>query len=103
MPSQLVAHLIFDVVGYFTKSDATALECAATTPTTLPFTGNGSLNSGACPAGFTKVSVACSTSAFNTANYKTIGASSGASDCEATSAGGATLNAIATCCRIPGK
>jgi hypothetical protein len=103
MPPQLVAHIIFDVVGYFTLSDATALDCTTTAPTTLTFTGNGSLNSGACPAGFTKVSVACSTSAFNTANYKTIGISSGGSDCEATSGGGATLNAIATCCRVPGK
>jgi hypothetical protein len=102
---QLVAHLIFDVVGYFVISDATALECNTTTPTTLTFTGtNGSLNSGACPAGYTKVSVACRTTAFNTANYRTIGVSSGGSDCEATDLGsGTTLNATATCCRVPGK
>ncbi len=105
MPVQLVAHLIFDVVGYFTLSDATALDCTTTTPTTLTFTGtDGSLNSGACPAGFTKVSVACRTSNFNTANYRTIGVSSGGSDCEATdTGGGTTLNATATCCRVPGK
>ncbi len=105
MPAQLVAHLIFDVVGYYVLSDATALECITTTPTTLTFTGtNGSLNSAACAAGFTKVSVACRTTAFNTANYKTIGISSGGSDCEATdTGGGTTLNATATCCRVPGK
>ena len=105
MPPQLVAHLIFDVVGYFTLSDATALECTTTTPTTLTFTlSDGSLNSGACPAGYTKVSVACRTSAFNTANYRTIGISSGGADCEATdTGGGTTLNATATCCRVPGK
>ena len=105
MPSQLVAHLIFDVLGYFTKSDATALECATTTPTTFTFTGtNGSLNSGACPTGFVKMSVACRTTAFNTARYATVGVSSGTSDCEATdTGGGTTLNATATCCHIPGK
>jgi len=105
MPPQLVAHLIFDVVGYYVISDATALECNTTAPTTLTFTGtNGSLNSGACPAGYTKVSVACRTTAFNTANYRTIGVSSGASECEATDLGsGTTLNATATCCRVPGK
>jgi hypothetical protein len=105
MPPQLVAHLIFDVVGYYVLSDATALDCTTTAPTTLTFTGtDGSLNSGACPAGYTKVSVACRTSAFNTANYSTIGISSGGSDCEATdTGGGTTLNATATCCRVPGK
>jgi hypothetical protein len=104
MPSQLVAHLIFDVIGLYAPSDATALECATTTPTTLTFTGtNGSLNSGACPAGFTKLGVACRTTAFNTAEYATIGISSGGSDCEATdTGGGTTLNATATCCRVPG-
>jgi len=105
MPAQLVAHLIFDVIGFYAPSDATALECATTTPTTLTFAGtNGSLNSGACPAGFTKLSVACRTTAFNTASYRTVGVSSGGSDCEATdTGGGTTLNATATCCRVPGK
>jgi hypothetical protein len=105
MPSQLVAHLIFDVIGFYAPSDAAALECATTTPTTLTFTGtNGSLNSGACPAGFTKLGVACRTTAFNTAEYATVGISSGGSDCEATdTGGGTTLNATATCCRVPGK
>lgn len=105
MPAQLVAHLIFDVIGFYDTSDATALQCATTTPTTLSFTGsNGSLNSGACPAGYTKLSVACRTAAFNTARYATIGVSSGGSDCEATDAGGGTtLSATATCCRVPGK
>src|SRR5205823_1666955 len=104
MPAQLVAHLIFDVLGYYTRSDATALDCVTSTPTTLAFSGNGSLDSGSCPAGYAKLSVACRTSGFNTAKYRTIGLSSGGSDCEATAnVGGATLNATATCCRVPGK
>jgi hypothetical protein len=106
MPAGLSANVIFDVVGFFSVSEATALNCVNTAESSLVLGANvsNSLASPACAAGYTKVSSSCRSSGFNTLNYATVGFAADGFDCQATAgAGGATLNASATCCRVPGR
>src|SRR5205823_14268341 len=54
MPAGLSANIIFDVVGYFANSMATALECVTThTQISEPPAFNQYFSSPACPAGYT--------------------------------------------------
>ena len=101
------ADLIFDVVGYFVTSDATALQC--TTRTSAPSTigasgGTGSATSPTCGAGYTLTSGSCDGDSFAT-KLVSDKASGQAWVCSAINSGGADahLTATANCCRVPGR
>ncbi len=108
MPSGLSANIIFDVVGYFVVSDATALACATATSgaVTIGASSSGSAVSPACSAGYALGSGSCLS---DSASMKlTADKASGGNTtwtCTANNAGGASahLTATANCCRVPGK
>ena len=64
LPSGLSAQLIFDVVGYYVLSDATALDCTTQTSAPAPIAAlsSGSATSPACGAGYTLTSGSCDSS-----------------------------------------
>ena len=111
MPALLSANIIFDVVGYFAVSQATALDCR-----TLTHDGAGSgisnidtfaLSSPSCDAGFTKTGVNCR-SGDGTFGYNLWLFSADSDQCVWRNQSGATLNAsdfytISNCCRLPGR
>lgn len=108
-PPQLVAHLIFDVAGYYVLSDATALQCATQSsgPTSIPGSGGtGTATSPTCAAGYTLTGGNCDSSSFNlnlVSHEATIADT--AWFCSAINSGvaAANLTAAAKCCRVPGK
>lgn len=54
MPAGLSAHLIFDVVGYFARSEATPLDCVRANSGDVAVAVNtGTVVSATCPAGYT--------------------------------------------------
>jgi hypothetical protein len=108
MPTALSAHLIFDVVGYFVVSDATALQCApqSSAPAAIAAASTGSVTSPACAAGYTLSGGSCDSTSFSM-SLVSHEASGGNTSwfCSANNTGGssANLTAIANCCRVPGK
>lgn len=100
-------HAIVDVFGAFRASGATALQCSNTANIATPVLAGASfsLNAGACPTGYTSVSVNCRTSNFNSVNYASVGANTGGADCQGTniSGGTITMNVSQLCCRVPGR
>ncbi len=108
MPPQLVAHLIFDIVGYHVVSDATALRCTnvSSSPVSIGAGASGSATSPACAAGYALASGSCDSTApgLRLTGHK---AASGNTTwlCAATNTGGTTasLTATANCCRVPGR
>ena len=107
MPASLSAQLIFDVVGYFVLSDATALQCAtvSSSPVTIGMGTSGSATSPACSAGYTLTSGSCdsTSSTMKLVSDKASGVNTTWS-CTVNNPGTAgTLTARANCCRVPGK
>jgi hypothetical protein len=108
LPAGLSANLIFDVVGYFVVSDATALQCASqsSAPATIGATSTGSVTSPACGAGYTLSGGSCDSDSFSM-SLVSHEASGGNTSwfCSANNTGGtsAHLTAIANCCQVPGK
>ena len=108
MPTQLVAHLVFDVVGYYVLSDATALQCTtqSSAPAIINPGGTGSATSQACGVGYTLTGGSCDSTSFNLnlASHEATVADTGWF-CSGTNSGAlsATLTATAKCCRVPGK
>jgi hypothetical protein len=106
LPAALSAHLIFDVVGYFVVSDATALQCTtqSSAPATIAAASTGSATSPACGAGYVLTSGSCDSTSFS---MKLVAdkASGQTWVCSASNLGGssANLTATANCCRVPGK
>jgi hypothetical protein len=105
--SDLSAQLIFDVVGYFVTSDATALQCTtqASAPSTISASGGtGSATSPACAASYALTSGSCDSDSFamKLVSDKTSGQ---AWFCAAINSGiaDAHLTATANCCRVPVK
>jgi hypothetical protein len=98
--------VVGDVVGYYSKPVATALECVTTTAVTNPI-NNGPLNGvffsgaipAACAAGYTQTSIICAVD----------NASASASPFNANQCAGNSnvnthnLSASRVCCRIPGR
>ena len=110
MPAGLSANLIFDVVGYFAVSQATALQCVQSTLVTVNIPNGGTINfnSNACPAGFTEVSITCRAhDIFGGTQWTGSGlrADSQTADCQGVNASGSAqdYNAAKTCCRVPGR
>jgi hypothetical protein len=107
MPAGLSAQLIFDVVGYFALSDATALQCTTVSSSPVPIgTGtSGSATSPACSAGYTLTSGSCdsTSSTMKLVSDKASGVNTTWS-CTVNNPGAAgSLTASANCCRVPGK
>ena len=108
LPTGLSAQLIFDVVGYYVLSDATALQCTqqASAPVAIAAAGSGNATSPACAAGYTLAGGSCdstSTLMFLASHEATGGNTTWF--CSANNTGGASANLTATanCCRVPGK
>jgi len=109
MPSGLSAHVIFDVVGYFSQSDAATLQCTtqSSQPTALGGNGGrGSATSPVCAPSYALVSGSCESDSPNVALWQHE-ASGGSTTwlCSATNRGAlsANLTATANCCRAPGR
>ena len=114
MPAQLSANIIFDVVGYFAVSQATALECTYPYSVGSGTVANGdnfSLSAPSCDAGYTITGVACDTGALRSltplTNVGTFGLTF-LSYCNWVNSSGITVNAanfaaVAACCRVPGR
>jgi hypothetical protein len=103
------AHLIIDLVGYFSAPVATALDCVQS-PLASTVVANGAIinfNANACPAGFTAVSLTChATTTFGGTQWTGFGLrTTGSNDCQGANGSGAaqTYNAAFTCCRVPGR
>ena len=108
LPAGLSAQIIFDVVGYFVVSDATALQCTtqASAPALIAGPGTGSATSPACGAGYTLSGGSCDSDSFSM-SLVSHEASGGNTMwfCSANNTGvsSAHLTATANCCRVPGK
>jgi hypothetical protein len=101
--SSNATEIIVDVVGYYSKPVATALECTTVSgaSTVLPASSvNTFATAPACAAGYTRVSVLCGT---NSNNNRILGITQ--SGCFSANAGASagTVNADSVCCRIPGR
>ncbi len=107
MPTGLSAQLIFDVVGYFVQSDATALQCTtqASAPVAVATASAGTATSPACTAGYTLTGGSCdSTSTSMTLVSHEASGGNTTWLCSAFNTGAsANLTATANCCRVPGK
>jgi len=107
LPASLSVQLIFDVVGYYVLSDATALQCTTQSSVATAIAGSGgtgSATSPACTVGYTLVGGSCDSDSFNM-NLVSHEAAGGTWFCSAINSGGAAahLTATANCCRVPGK
>jgi hypothetical protein len=108
LPPALSAHLIFDVVGYYAVSDATALQCTtqSSSPVSIGSGASGTATSPACAAGYTLTSGSCDSASFTLSQTQNKASGSNTTWlCAATNRGSssANLTATANCCRVPGK
>ncbi len=114
MPAQLSANIIFDVVGYFAVSQATALDCVnlfADGVGNANFPGNADFNVSfpICSTGYSRVGVGCwgnyPGSYYWLADVAPV--TSGECFWHNTNAGGtldrSKFRAEAICCRVPGR
>jgi hypothetical protein len=106
LSNQVSAHLIFDVVGYFVTSDATALQCTGqvSPPTTVSASGGiGIVTSPSCSAGYALTSGSCDSDSIAMKLVSGKAAGQGWM-CSAINTGGADahLTAAANCCRVAG-
>ena len=106
MPAGLSAQLIIDVVGYYVRTDATALQCtsASSAPATIGAGSSGSATSPSCAAGYALTSGNCHSDSTNL-KLSADKASGQAWACSANNSGGSPGNLTATvnCCQVPGK
>lgn len=105
--TQATTHVVADVTGYYAKPVATALDCvdvASTGAVTLPASGTATISSGACAATHTITGGSCVGFSFN-ANVVTSRTLGSTYFCayQNSSATATTVDAIARCCRVPGR
>lgn len=107
MPAGLSANLIFDVVGYFANAQASALDCVdgPAGPLVLADTATGTAVSGACAAGYNIVGGSCDPQVYGMrlAGSRHFNPQTWACDYTNQSGASHTVNAIARCCRTPGR
>ncbi|MEO6291921.1 MAG: hypothetical protein ABIO88_04795 [Burkholderiaceae bacterium] len=102
--SSSLTNVVGDIVGYFTRPAATALECVTTTPATLlaiaASGGTGTIAAAACPATYTSTGTECTSSSYDMQIVQVAGGT-----CSAQNYGSTTANLTASqrCCRIPGR
>ena len=102
-------HLVADVVGYYARPKATALECYATTPVigeiSTPLNGRfwGQSVANGCNLGFVNYGASCSTSSL-LVNISSVDSYNVSSVCVANhSTNTETVTATQRCCRVPGN
>ena len=99
-------HVVADIVGYYAKPVATALECVDTAlaTATLPASGGANVSSEACGAAFTITGGSCVGSNFSAmlVSYIIISPTYFCAY-HNSSAIATTIGARARCCRIPGR
>jgi hypothetical protein len=95
-------HLVGDLVGYYTRPEATALQCVDTAKTAVNVIAGGTANAfaPACATGYTPTATNCESSSWQ---MPLVFTSSGACSAQNNGASGATLRASLTCCRVPGR
>ena len=95
-------HYVVDIVGYFIRPEATALECVETgaSSTTIAASGQGTAIAPACPTGFAATATNCQSTSWSMPFVSNTGGA-----CSAQNNGGssADLSATRTCCRTPGR
>jgi hypothetical protein len=101
------ADVVVDIMGYFIENAATALDCTTATASGPINIGTGSdttINYPACPGGYTRTGGYCNGGA-STGTSGIYIVETGASACVFRNLGGAsaTGNAVAQCCRVPGR
>lgn len=108
--SSAAAHLTADVVGYFVRSPATALECVEklSTGNTISAGSFGTQSTASCDPGYTITGGGCSMSNFDGRVVTTRTIVSGSSQthfCAFRNEGTSTVDglAYARCCRVPGR
>ena len=109
MPAQVSANIVFDVVGYFAVSQATALDCRTLTSSgSLGALASGDtfvINALSCDAGFTRTGVNCRSTVFNSG----LGLIDADTDLcvwyngSASAFDSSNLAIRTTCCRVPGR
>ena len=107
MPAQLVANLIFDVVGFFHVSDATALDCHDIRHSVGMPAATYTTDTVTCDAGYTRTGGGCYVQTIDTMDLLVHANPDGAGDgdwfCAGTSSGANTLHTQVRCCRLPGR
>jgi len=114
MPAGLSANIIFDVVGYFAVSQATALDCMYPTATGATLSGNNFmfLALPACPTGYTRTGAGCHTgnTVFSNEPLQVLSIGSGFQNtpgCLWYNGSGSieetAHHSESTCCRLPGR
>jgi hypothetical protein len=105
MPAQLSANIIFDVVGYFAVSQATALDCVDVMSSTVSIAAHGAAAalSPECAAGYQMTSGSCF--AGNSGVNLGVSLLSSMQYCayDNPSAFGSVIQAEGRCCRVPGR
>jgi hypothetical protein len=100
MPSGLSAQLVFDVVGYFALSDATALQCNTqiANPVTITAHSIGNATIPPCGTGFTQTSTQC----LGSSSLMTLFATNACSFINNDNVDHTAIG-LSVCCRVPGK
>ena len=95
-------HLVGDVVGYFIRPGATALQCVETANTVVTVAAGGQQNAiaPACAAGYTQTATNCESSTWQ---MPFVYFSGGTCSAQNNAASSASLRASRTCCRVPGR
>ena len=95
-------HVVGDVVGYFIRPQATALNCVDTAETVVSVAAGATSNAVAptCATGYTQTATNCESSTWQ---MPFVFFSGGTCSAQNNSAGSANLRASRTCCRVPGR
>jgi hypothetical protein len=96
-------HVAADVVGYFIRPGATALQCVETPNTDLSISasgGTGNAVAPACAAGYTQTATNCETTSWL---MPIVYFQSGTCSARNGDSNPQTLRASRTCCRVPGR
>ena len=95
-------HVVGDVVGYFIRPQATALQCVDTADAVVNVAAGGTANAvaPACAAGYVQTATNCESSTWQ---MPFVYFSGGTCSAQNNAASAASLRASRTCCRVPGR
>ncbi|MCR5857562.1 hypothetical protein [Mesorhizobium sp. J428] len=95
-------HYVIDVIGYYTRPVATALDCVVTPTADVNLAAGGTANvvAPACPVGYTQTSTNCEASTWQ---MPVVYFRNGVCSAQNNETFAATLRASRTCCRVPGR
>ena len=105
MPAGLSANIIFDVVGYFALSQATALECVdlSSGSTVIAANGVNNVTSPSCAAGYQMTSGSCIADNFGVFVVASQLSTTQFCAYSNTTAFSSSIHAVGRCCRVPGR